>query len=463
MNACRSCALAVVAGSLMLASCDEQASQQFAAGRNLDKAVRLMEQAHLGFVPGEEDKQVARDVEPYRQATLDKAIEPLEDVIHRGTTAQAMQAVVLRSDIASSHAMHLTSQAVGANNELLRDTTTLFKTTSDLVTNRAALQRLDRDLGQVATRYSSARADREDEIVELSQQQEQMEGKLEDLGERSRRARNTARRLMQRAAEAREQAFMAEGSKRYELRDAAAERRRNAAAQTAKAEELEVRAGVLESRLAPVNRRIDALTRASETLRERAQVTDQQQGDLKSRQENTRRTINELIEEVRADATGLQSRFERNVSTPLSDAADALAAAIDTLDKVSQREGITDQQEARLRLTLFARRLDLAHVLSQHAGITRSFAFAIDHVSVSSERIDFGTIVGDLELLHARLVEATQTAAENARDLAGDINRTNTLAELVENADARSEMQASLERRRRAIDSYVTHATYSGS
>lgn len=463
MNACRSCALAVVAGSLMLAGCDEQASQQFAAGRNLDEAVRLMEQAHLGFVPGEEDEQVARDVEAYRQATLDQAIEPLEDVIDRGTTAQAVQAAVLRSDIASSHAMHLTSQAVDASNELLRDTTTLFQTASDLVTNRAALQMLDRDLGQVASRYSSARADREDEIAELRRQQEQMEGELEDLRERSQRARDTARRLMERAAEAKEQAFMAEGEKRYELEDAAAEHRRNAAAQTAKAEELEVRAGVLESRLALVNRRIDALTRASETLRERAQVTDRQQGDLRSQQEDTRRAINELIEEVRADATGLQSRFERDISTPLSDAADALAAAIDTLDKVAQREGITDQQEARLRLTLFARRLDLAHVLSQHAGITRSFASALDHASESSERIDFGTMVGDLEALHARLVEATQSVALAARELAGDIDRTNALGEIVEDADARAEMQASLERRRRAIDSYVTHATFSGS
>ena len=459
MNACRLCALALVAGSLLLAACDEEASLQLAAGRDLDQAVLLMEEAHLGFVPGEQDEQTAQDVEAYRQAKLDEAIKPLEDAIDRGSTAQAVQAAVLRSDIASSHAMHLTGEAMETSNELLKETTDVFQTASSLIAQSAKLQMLDRDLGQVVSRYSSARESKEDEISELRDQREQLQSELDDLQRQAKAARDAARRLMLQAADAEEKAFMAEQEKRYELEDAAGEYRRQAAVQTAEAEALEVRAGVVQSRLTRVDRRIEAQKEASETLRQQATATEQRQSELSKQQESTRRGVDELTEELRSKATSIRSKFEQQVSTPLSDAADALSAAIDTLNNVSQREGVTDEQEARLRLTLFARRLDLAHVLSQHAGVTAGFASALDHLSQSSDRLDLKTMVDDIKALQDRLAEATRNAGEAARDLADDIERTNAVAEIVEDSEIRSEIQESLERRRRAIDRYLSHAT----
>lgn len=468
MNACRRCASALfagslVAGSLLLVACDEEATQQLAAGRDLDRAVLLMEEAHLGFVPGEEDEQIARDVQAYRQAKLDEAIKPLEDAIDRGSTSQAVQAAVLRSDIASSHAMHLTGEAVEASNELLRETTDLFDAASSLIAQRAKLQMLDRDLGRVASRYSSARASREDEIGQLREEREQLKAELEDLQSQATDARDASRRLVLQAAEAEEKAFMAEREKRYELEDAAGESRRKAAMQTAKAEQLELRAAVVEGRLTRLERRIQALGDARDSLRQQATATDQQQSALRTQQEATRNRINQWLEELRTEATALRSTFEQDISTPLSDAADALSGTIDTLNKVMQREGLTDEQEARLRLTLFARRLDLAHVLSQHAGVTGSIASALDHVSKSSDRLDLGATVGDIEALQDRLVEATQNTAQAARDAADDIERTNAIAEIAEEAELRTSMQESLERRRRSIDRYLALATFDES
>lgn len=463
MNAFRSCALMVVGGSFLLAACDEQASQQIAAGRNLDDAVRLMEQAHLGYVPGEQDEQAARDVQAFRQATLDRAIKPLEDAIDRGSATQAAQAAVLRSDIASSHAMHLTGQAVEAGSDLLGETVALFDTASKLVSHQAQRRMLERDLGQVADRYSSARADKREEVRAQRQRREELQSELDEVRAAAEEARERAEQLLQRAAEAEEKAFVADGEARHDLEDAAAGYRREAAQFTATAEKREVRLGVLASRIERVDRRIEALTGASETLRQRGGVTEEQQVELASQREEKRERIDELVAQLTSEVAELQALFEQDVSTPLSDAADAVASVIDTLDQVAQNQQITDEQEARLQMTLFARRLDLAHVLSQHAGVTLSFASALDHVSQSSDRVDFAQGVSELESLHTQLVEATRNAAAAARELADDIERTNAFSAIAEDAEVRSEMQNALERRLRALDSYLTHATFTDS
>lgn len=453
---------ALVSAGLASTACDEQAVNRSAAGRDLDQALALIEDAQLGYVPGAAGDE-ARDVEAYRQATLDRAIAPLENVISRGSPEQQAAAAMLRADIASARATHLAEQALDASRGVTLDARDLVSRLVELDARRVRVDLLERDLGPIVRRYRTAAEERTRTREQLNQRAAELRERLASLESRTAEARDASQTAMQRAASLDDRAFEARGEQRYDLEERAAEARREAAAAMADAEQLQVQDQTLRVDLAVLDQRIAALGDAAETLASRAEASTQRQSTLDTQKQEAVQAREQAVQALIDTLDRLTGRFNDDVTDPLTAAADQLRGAIDTLERVVGTASLSPERRTQVRLALLSRRLDLAHVLSHHAAAAAGFGGKIAILESAADRLPEAGPAIDLALTvlrerKAALTQATAEVAQAGRELAAELEDPAALRRLFPDGDHVDQLQSRLARLTAALNHYARRA-----
>lgn len=371
---------------LPLVGCDQEAAQRSEADRRFRAAVETMRVAEIGFVPtkrsegiptaeeldrytsqiraGQMDPEDSR-LQVYRQDSLAKARTELEPVIQSGTPSQSRAARRLLADIyesssrfkarealtrwsaISNRSATMLSYMIALGQTLARaegyktDDAPLFLKLQDdqQVTNRS-IDKLKRDADAV-----------DQEIARRKAKFEEFDKQVDDL-------RAQARKL-------KDDAFVKEGTHRWDLYDQASALDRRASELSAKAQQEGVHLEVAQSERKLVSEQMDFARRFLKSLETQIEETAARQSEIQSRRvkaDEARKIAEQLLVDELSEVI---RQYTAGVEVTMKEAIEDADKAIDVLQQAAQ--SASGAEKRAIELELLGKQSSKADILTSHA------------------------------------------------------------------------------------------------
>jgi len=372
---------------LSLTGCDTQATQKAEAQEQIDLALKHIEQASLGFVPAEEGKDAAADVQAYRQKALEQAVTPLKEAVAKGSPSQATSAAGLLADIAGSRAFYDQRLAHGAFETLSSRSQSLVNYLVVLDSAQARVNVLDNDLTNIVAQYESGGQASEAQARELRRSIETLSDQLEKLQQRASDIDDEIAKHVDKADSLKESALTAEGMARFDLEDAISQAQRAAAEAGAQRDIVMVQVNKTAQQIDSLKRRAEAFEGSGVTLLSQADASRDRQEELTQALSAAEKDRDQAFDTLLDDLDQLSAAFNKQVSEPMVGVQQRLLDAMNDVESVMKTPGLTADQKLELNMQLLSLRIKLAHVLTQHASVTMSFGSTVQLLELASDRM----------------------------------------------------------------------------
>jgi hypothetical protein len=417
--------------ALGLTGCNSEASQQAEAQRHLDAARATLSQANAGYVP---QSQQSNGLRVYRQETMDAAFAELNKVMALKAPQQQLQALRMSAEIDSSAAIHAAGEAAAENAVLAARSTSLLGYLSALEGTAIRAAALEPQTAESLAKLN-------EEIERQTARQDQYSGEVSDLATKLQavvveiqKFKDLADEGNANAQSLREEAFVSQGNHMYDLQDQAAKIERQAAIESAAAEQEQVIATDLSGRLNMAQAQLDTanqlLTELAEQVKktraDTARLADESAKALASNDEAAKVMAEEFNQIVDAHNSAVQERM--TLAGQKTDKAVAdLVKAVGIAGKHADR-GTAAQDVKMTRLQLLTAYVDQAYVASSHATYLDDLASTTSSLASSAARItpqDAGVYKDQADqlaqaqaTLNGKAAQAIEAGQELARELA---------------------------------------------
>lgn len=349
--------------TISLAGCGDSDARR--AADQLAQAMRLLDEAHQGYVAPDAVADPDRDRAAWAQDKYRQAIERLRPVLTDGGRAQQFAAAQLLTQLQASRASYtarqtaarwaaMSNQAATVMTRLAavhRAAFTVLHLTGDETTLRGELAGVAR---QLDFQLQSLRGRETD----LRQRIDANQGRADDLAAQ----RND---LMAQAAQREQQAFTASPEQAYELQLQAIELRRQGDQLVGQIERLAVQRSGLDSELAIVAAQVQHLDALARDVAAEVDLSTRRDTDIEAARQQAADVYNAAIDELVAAFSDLARSFNDEVAGPFEGAVFHAEAAIASAEQAVRVADARGRQDARLGL--LSARVAAADVISRYA------------------------------------------------------------------------------------------------
>lgn len=404
----------VMASVTCVIGCEEAVDTQSA----LDRAIQKVEQASVGYVPGQDN-----DMRAYRQRTLGEAAQELQTVANSGTPAEQSAARRLLAELHLSAARHAAREASMAYGELLPRAIELSSLILDADRAGAREKSLDQGQPQVVASLQQAVTEQTRQQQQLGQERTQLQSQLEAAQAEVAQIRERSNAAMARAQELRDQAFVKEGDERFNLENDAAAAAREASIADAEAQRKQLDVDIIQSKLAVVNSQLELVNNLVAELNNRVQKAQERQQEIQTATGEAQKNRQESLAALQQKLGTLMNEYNTQVEERYARATARVAEAIQALQAAQQGAGPAARQG--LQADLLAARTTQAQLLTEHLFVTDGFHDVVKMLDAASARLPgagggaFSQQVQTLAQRKGDLATQAQQAIQSAQELAG--------------------------------------------
>lgn len=349
--------------------CDSQASQAAQAQRQLDAAVAKLNLANVGFVPegAENDELLA-----HRQSLLEEVYAELDPVIQSNAPEQKAQALMLSADLDASFARHASRTAALEQSALADRSTVLMGYLAAMEGAAGRSEALKPNAERALTELQAEIDELKNEQAELTAQVDELDGKLQAVNAEVQGYQAKADEGYAAAQSLNEKAFVSSGDRMYDLQDQASEAERQAAVQSANAEQRQVIADDLSAKLLTARLQLDKVNKLIEKLSKQVSDTRADAERQTDRSAEAAQQSAEALKTLSAEYTQLAQAHADLVESRMDDAVDKAAQAVASLQ---QAQSLSQGSAAEsVKVELLAAYVNQAHVLSEYKGYLDNLA-----------------------------------------------------------------------------------------
>jgi hypothetical protein len=354
---------------LFVIGCDEPSAQTARARATLGQAVVLLDEAESGYNAAADDQAYPA----FRAARLDEAEAKLREVAAQGDDFAQAQAEQLLAGVELAHARTAIDQAregfarVSSRSVELFNYLQAVQRISGLITARTD------DGGSVVSALQEGASLVEEKLAGVASSRSEFSGQRESAAIKAEDLQRQADERFARARELERQAFVADDEDaRQEAHDEAYRAEIEGQALRRQAREAQIEAERFAEQIAGLETETSLWEQMSQQIAQLQQRVEQE-GQAAARDVDQAGSARKLeLTTVREKFDALNSLYEQQVDQPLTRAAEQAQSA------VSRLEGASDAAFDRL-----AAQVEVARVLTLHAGYSRNFAAAVDAVAQS--------------------------------------------------------------------------------
>lgn len=435
---------------MMLAACaDESAVQDAKLRADFAKALQIVEQAEMGYVPAKgAGPQDSTDLWVYRQKKLAEAAAALTPLLNQGSESQQQAARMVMSDIASSASRHEANAALASWAEIARRSGRLISLLGevDQAAYRASAFSPESYTPLVSNLKDRATASQR-KLDDLRSTASALEPRIKSMSQERDKLAAEGDRQIEKAGALRDQAFVAQEPEQTTLNDQADAAERAGQKATASSREIASGLDVFESEMKIVATQIELNEKTLKLIAEQTTQVEGMQAEARKSLDAAVAEQDRAIKEMVGELETLTRDFEEQVEKRYV-AADGHAVKAIDLVKKNGTKGFG-------QFEMVSRQIARIDILTQHQTALDSLRHTLDTVAGQSERLMPGrTVFADAaralrerqdainESLTQQLAEASGLAAELKAANTKDNPQTTDLNE----AEYAASMEARIER-----------------
>lgn len=395
----------------LLAGCvDENAHQQAKAREEFTKAVALVRDAQVGYVPkGQEpagaDGKTSHDLQQFRQNKLAEASKALTALLNSGPDSQKAAVRRLLADIEASASRYQARAALTQWTDISRRSGHLIFLLSevDRAASRAGSFNPDARtplINSFKDRTTAAERKLADEQLSASG----LQPKINELTAQRDKLKSDGEAQIARAQALRDEAFVAEGDEQVKLHDQADTAERTGQKAIAASREAATKLELFENEMKIVAKQIELAKEALDQLSKQASVAEKAQAQTRGLRDaavsDQAAAVDALVKELAET-----SKDFAQIETGFTSAEDHAAKATDHLKQALGSEKGLAQFE------LLSRQINRIDILTQHQMALDTFRRTLDTIAGQTERLMPGrTVFAEA----ARSLQERQDAVSNS-------------------------------------------------
>jgi len=367
--------------------CDSQASQQAEAREYLAAAREKLRVADAGYVPSDSGTQGEPiGLQAYRQASMDTVLADLDEVMKLDAPKQKVQALSLSALIDASAARYAARQAATEDAVLAGRSTTLLGYLAALEGSSSRAVALKPEETLTIEKLNEEIARQDTTRKELGATTADLSAQLEAVKQKADGFKTLADEGYSKAQTLRGQAFVARGDRMYDLQNQAAKLERQAAIESAAAEQEQVIARDLLGQLELTAAQLTLCEQLIEDLSSQVSDTQDRVANLELESTTATQSAQDAAKTMSDEFTQIADVHAKAVQGRMDEAGKRIDQAVASLvQAVGLAKERKDKETARVQL--LSAYVDQAHIATNHAIYVEGLASTARVLAESARRL----------------------------------------------------------------------------
>ncbi len=367
---------------VIMQGCSREASQHAAAQEQLEKALDIIRQAELGYVPDDVGNISYRD---YRHQVLTSAADELNEVVNNGSKDQKLSAQRLLADIYAHSARYAMRKATDEYAAVTSQSTRLFSylIAADRISKR--INQLSGDSAGIISILEDSERERKFEQLEIEQRLQDLYDQRSDIETQIHTLRDKMDAAAAKAREIRDQAFIVQGEEQYDLYERANDIEQGINQLAARIEEQQTIIDDLAVTIKPLQAELELNLKILQMLQQ--QINDIETAEHTDRQDmaGAKKELTDQVDVLKKEFNEIIDQYHHRVDTKLTAAMKNMGTSVAMLDEAVS--GSSRQMKTDVQRELLAKQLEQIQVAMHYLMITRGMTQTVSIVTDEARRL----------------------------------------------------------------------------